>query len=177
MVKKSFRKDIRLPNYDYSSPGWYFVTICTNYKNPLFAPSVSNKYKHEFIADFDAYSLKEKGNTKIVEDVLISLEKNYYNNLIIDFYALLADHIHLVIVFEGPVKRRGEAIASHYTLGKVVGAFKALTSMRLGFRAWQPNYYERIIRTEGALERIRQYILRNPDEVEFDWKHLDPLPV
>ena len=35
------RKDIRLKNYDYSSPGAYFVTICTeNRKNYFWNGSI-----------------------------------------------------------------------------------------------------------------------------------------
>ena len=30
------RKDIRLKNYDYSSPGAYFVTICTENRKNYF---------------------------------------------------------------------------------------------------------------------------------------------
>ena len=30
------RKDIRLKNYDYSSPGAYFVTICTDNRKNYF---------------------------------------------------------------------------------------------------------------------------------------------
>ena len=30
------RKQIRLKNYDYSSCGYYFVTICTNGKRKVF---------------------------------------------------------------------------------------------------------------------------------------------
>jgi REP element-mobilizing transposase RayT len=32
-----------------------------------------------------------------------------------------------------------------------------------GTRFWQRNYYERIVRNEIELERIRQYIIENPD--------------
>jgi REP element-mobilizing transposase RayT len=31
-----------------------------------------------------------------------------------------------------------------------------------GLPVWQRNYYEHIIRDEAALQRIRQYIRKNP---------------
>jgi putative transposase len=35
------RKPNRLPNYDYSQAGYYFITLCTKDKQPLFwQPSV-----------------------------------------------------------------------------------------------------------------------------------------
>lgn len=30
------RKSIRIPEYDYSKPGFYFVTIVTYERNPIF---------------------------------------------------------------------------------------------------------------------------------------------
>jgi REP element-mobilizing transposase RayT len=36
------------------------------------------------------------------------------------------------------------------------------------FFAWQPNYYDRIIRNEDELQRIRKYILENPIKWEID---------
>jgi hypothetical protein len=33
---KHHRRSIRLPGHDYSTAGAYFVTICVNYRHPLF---------------------------------------------------------------------------------------------------------------------------------------------
>jgi REP element-mobilizing transposase RayT len=33
---------------------------------------------------------------------------------------------------------------------------------------WQRNYYERIIRENGELDRIRQYIRANPKNWDYD---------
>jgi len=38
---------------------------------------------------------------------------------------------------------------------------------------WQPNYYEHVIRNESALNKIREYIINNPDKEEYDWGKLD----
>lgn len=65
-------------------------------------------------------------------------------------------------------------------LGDVVGAFKSLaTTGYIGGvktkgwpafrgRLWQRNYYEHVIRDEGALNRIRRYVDDNPARWEFD---------
>jgi len=54
-------------------------------------------------------------------------------------------------------------------LGAIIRAFKSATTRRInaargtpGAAVWQRNYYERIVRDEIALERIRAYILANP---------------
>jgi len=55
------------------------------------------------------------------------------------------------------------------SLGSVVRAFKSASSRGInrirgtpGAPVWQRNYYERIIRDEDELGRIRQYIRDNP---------------
>jgi REP element-mobilizing transposase RayT len=35
-------------------------------------------------------------------------------------------------------------------------------------RLWQRNYYEHIIRDEGSLDRIREYIVSNPARWDLD---------
>jgi putative transposase len=37
-----------------------------------------------------------------------------------------------------------------------------------GAPVWQRNYYEHVIRTEGALRAIREYVARNPERWQMD---------
>ena len=60
----------------------------------------------------------------------------------------------------GPPKR---------SIGAIVGSYKSAVSKRIntmrgtpGVSVWQRNYYEHVIRTESALNRIRHYITDNP---------------
>ncbi len=55
------------------------------------------------------------------------------------------------------------------SLGALVRAFKSATAKRInnvrgtpGGRVWQRNYYERVIRDDGELNAVRQYIWDNP---------------
>ena len=76
-----------------------------------------------------------------------------------------------------PMTRAGASPAP--TLGEVVGAFKSIVATewlkwlgqnaphRSG-RVWQRNYYERVIRNEGELASIREYIHLNPLKWELD---------
>jgi putative transposase len=57
------------------------------------------------------------------------------------------------------------------SLGAVVSTFKsvsarAINRMRVspGLPVWQRGYYERIVRADGELARIRRYILANPSK-------------
>ena len=61
------------------------------------------------------------------------------------------------------------------SLGSFVAGFKSACTKRIniargtpGERVWQRNYYERVIRDEGELNRMREYILTNPLKWELD---------
>ncbi len=51
---------------------------------------------------------------------------------------------------------------------EIIRVFKAATSYHIRrlegkpWFAWQDDYYDSVIRTEAALQQIRQYILENP---------------
>jgi REP element-mobilizing transposase RayT len=69
------------------------------------------------------------------------------------------------------------------SLGAIVGNFKSITTRRInrmkhtpGGRVWQRNYWERIIRDEGAYQRIQRYIENNPALWEEDQLHPDAPP-
>jgi REP element-mobilizing transposase RayT len=55
------------------------------------------------------------------------------------------------------------------SLGSLIGAFKTISTKHInqmrgtpGAKVWHRNYYERIIRNDDELTRIREYILENP---------------
>jgi REP element-mobilizing transposase RayT len=65
------------------------------------------------------------------------------------------------------------------TLGVVVRTFKAAVtteSWRKGYerQVWKRNYYDRIIRSEEELNRIREYIINNPAQWAVD-KNIIPI--
>ena len=60
--KKHHRKSIRLKEYDYTTPWWYYVTICTNNHINLFGKVKTDKM-----------ILNEKG--KIAENEWIKTEQ------------------------------------------------------------------------------------------------------
>ncbi|MBE9171245.1 transposase [Pleurocapsales cyanobacterium LEGE 06147] len=65
-------------------------------------------------------------------------------------------------------------------LGRLIGAFKTVSTKQInilrntpGTPVWQRNYYEHIIRSQDALDYIREYIINNPNSWETD--RLNPL--
>jgi len=126
---------MRLKSYDYQTNGAYFVTICTDFKK-------------KFI------SRKEK---IILEKELRNLE-NRFAGVTIDYFAIMNNYLHIIFLFD----------EANINLPRVIQAFKSLTTLKLkqnGFTGkvfWQRNYYEHVIRSEKALEKIREYIQNNP---------------
>lgn len=110
----------------------------------------------------------------------------------------MPNHIHGILVIcderkgvsQGErIPRKGELQFAHTktstpfrspsgTVGAIVRGFKAATTKRVnemrktpGKPFWQRNYYEHIVRDEGDLERIREYIRLNPTRWPIDEEH------
>jgi len=78
------RRSVRLQNYDYSSEGAYFVTLCTQNRECLFGEIVNEQMV-----------LNEHG--KIVEQCWNDLP-NHYDNIELDAYVIMPNHFHGIIL-------------------------------------------------------------------------------
>ena len=75
-----------------------------------------------------------------------------------------------------PLPRHGVRPFVHPgSLGAIVRSFKAAATRRINEargtpagRVWQRNYYERVVRDERELQRVREYIRLNPSKWHFD---------
>ena len=148
------RKLIRLQEYDYSSAGAYFVTICTHGRN-----SILSKIRRGDPCGRPSILLSPLG--KIADETFSKVEALYGVNF--DFRVIMPNHIHFIVFL--PEQRATTRVAP--TLGRVVGAYKSLVANRGrafvgGHRIWQRNYYEHIIRNDEDLNETRRYIEENP---------------
>ncbi len=142
----------RLAGYDYSQPGFYFVTICTQHHRLVFST----------IADSQVY-LKDLG--QIAQSVWLTLPRRFaYVKL--HEYVFMPNHLHSIIEL---TDRDPAPAAPRAALGEIIRVFKAATSYHIRrsegkpWFAWQDDYYDSVIRTEAALQQIRRYILDNPE--------------
>ncbi len=105
-----------------------------------------------------------------------------FSSIVMDEFIVMPNHIHGIIRIVGasfmtPDEMDGKikgAINRARTLGEMIRAFKAFSAREIrcaGYNqfAWQRNYYDRVIRNESELFRIRKYVQENP----VKW-HLDP---
>ncbi len=153
------RAQVRLPGYDYSTPGAYFVTVCVKDKQQLLG-SVRNGESRLSALGF------------LVQDHLYALPK-HYANLALDCMVVMPNHIHATL-FIKPLPKTSSDLKPA-VLGTVVGCFKSgvvKQAKELGLLPggllWQPRYWDHIIRHERALQRIREYIVNNPRQWELD---------
>ena len=110
-----------------------------------------------------------------------------YAYVTLDEYVVMPNHLHGIIAIDN--RRGGSRTAptsgtetttttmpsNRKSLGRLVGVFKTVMTKQFnlahgtkGRPIWQRNYYERIIRDENELARIRKYILDNPAQWAFD---------
>ena len=86
----------------------------------------------------------------------------------------MPNHLHgiLMIVGATPASPCTSAIPrgpASRSISAVVGSFKSSVTRRIntlrntpGAPVWQRNFYDRVVRSESELTRIREYIATNP---------------
>lgn len=178
---KSYRrKSIRLKNYDYSRPGAYYITICTQDKACLLGQVVNRK-----TVPSDA--------GKMVRQIWEEIPSRY-PGVRLDAFVLMPNHIHGIIILErksslqdcnqrGAESGRPQGYLAAMSLSDIVRRFKTLTTRKyidgvkqLGWprfkeKFWQANYYEHVVRNEDSFNSIREYIANNPAQWELDEYH------
>ena len=151
------RRTIRLCNHDYSSGAAYFVTLCTYNRERLFG-EVENGFVR----------LSQIGN--VVQDLWTETPR-VRPGVVLDAFVIMPDHFHGIVGLpQHPSRTNTDGVRrAGRSLGTLIGGYKAActstVSCMLGVsdcRLWQRNYYERIIRDERALDRMRRYIVENP---------------
>jgi REP element-mobilizing transposase RayT len=165
------RKSTRLKDFDYSSAGAYFVTICVRERKQLLSEIVKTNFTgvNETINSAvgeglapPEFKTQLKPCGKIAEEQLLLLETRY-ENVTIEDYVIMPDHIHAVIFLH---EKAGGASPSP-TLDDVVCAFKSLTSrackQQYGIeKIFQRSSAEHIVRDMKDYEIRRKYIYENP---------------
>jgi putative transposase len=172
------RKSNRWDKWDYSNEGYYFVTICTKNRNPIFG-IVSNESPNSDVGaglrpaptsgEPDHTSSLEKSKIfskmemipnelgNIVWDCWNELPK-HYPNFELDEFIVMPDHIHGIVI----IKQKGKHTLSHF-----IGSLKSFSSRKINQVSksnfqWQRSFYDRIIRDENELLYVRNYIRNNP---------------
>ena len=155
--KQPIRKNIRLPDYDYSEPGFYFVTICTAVRNRNVLCSIHTVGD----AAFGVPQIRLTLAGTVVEKYIRNIDPVYSGAARVDEYAVMPDHVHLLI--ELCLQEDGSPRAATPTdIPRIVNTLKSLSSKSAGRQLWQRGYFDHIIRNDADLVETRQYIRNNP---------------
>lgn len=148
------RKINRLSNYDYSSSGYYFITICTANKQKFFGNIVGER---------NALPKIELSNYgKIVEKSINNISK-CYDGVFVDKYVIMPNHLHLIIIIKyGNADMQSGSAMRSPTISNIVGQMKSYVTKQAGISIWQKSFYDHIIRDENDYLRIAEYIENNP---------------
>lgn len=169
------RHSIRLPGYDYTQPGAYFITITTHNRESLFGQIANG-----------VMTLNVWGEIARAECRKTAKNRPYVE---LDEFCVMPNHIHGIIIIND-IPGRGTArraptfpvapmnpVAITEQFGKpvpqsiptIVRAYKSAVTKRINeinhtpaTPIWQRNYYEHIIRNDIELTRTREYIINNP---------------
>ncbi|MBR1822946.1 MAG: transposase [Ruminococcus sp.] len=159
-MEKSTRKYIRLVNYDYSSNGLYFITICTRDRVHYFSRITEDQ---QFVgADIirPIVTLTEIGK---ILDFSINDVKNHYDNVDVVKYCIMPDHVHLIIsIMNDVMNENGGRMISAPTVSTIIGSLKRFVSKTTGISLWQKSFHDHIIRSEKEFLEICGYIDNNP---------------
>lgn len=177
LYKNKYRTEsIRLKGWDYSSDGFYFVTICTRNRECFFGEVGDEKMRLSSIGDA-AYQYWQE-------------IPNHFLHVQLDEYIVMPNHVHGIIVITNDNDVETQNLASlHRQTNKFGRQSKNIASIIRGYKigvkkwstmnnisfAWQSGLYEHIIRNEKSLEHIREYIINNPLKWELDEYHPDKL--
>ncbi len=165
---KHHRKSIRYADWDYRTPSYYFITICTVQRQHLFSEPAYREVAERLLRQIP----KHAKHTKLDEQIV------------------MPNHVHISLLLHDwpssihsePEKRTGLSNAQSGSVGAIVGSYKSQVTRQInalrgtrGEKVWQRGYWDRIVRDEQELLRIRQYIIDNPLRWERDRDNLDAM--
>ncbi|MDD4530125.1 MAG: transposase [Candidatus Gracilibacteria bacterium] len=188
MYNGPHRKNLRLKNFDYSQNGYYFITICTQNRENHFGKIIDGEM---VLNEFGKIALKcwneiikHHGNVGI--DEFIIMPNHIHGIIILNFI-----HNENIVGNENirsqnnedkeniySSENRNENIRSlrrqNANLSNVIKGFKigVTKEIRNEFDnltfSWQKSFHDTIIKNEEQLNKMREYIINNPLQWEFD---------
>lgn len=127
------RKSMRFENFDYSSNGAYFITVCCHRRRPLLIRTALEIAHREFVA------LPAR-----------------FSGLSLDRYTFMPDHLHAIVQLSGCAVTVSAIIQAYKSITTI--EIKRVAECE---RVWQRSFYDRVVRSETELAALREYIEHN----------------
>lgn len=173
----------RKKNWDYSTTGVYFITVCTYGKNNFFGKIADGKMEY-----------KKAGN--ICLNCIKEIPKHFLNIRLVEF-VVMPNHVHIlfhVVTKFNPVEPKLNFVETHHgasllkryqsyhfnrlaiksnqtipnSINQLKSSVKRQCNQNNLFFSWQPRFYDEIINDEDRLKTIKYYIKNNPKNWEED---------
>jgi len=189
LFKQKYRiESTRLRDWDYSDPGYYFVTICTKDRICYFGKIVHSQVVLSDIGMivFEEWKETEKKRHNIKLDSWIVMPNHIHGIIIITKkYNCCVETSHRDVSTCQNVSARRDVSTEKLkpnTLGSIIGQFKSVCTKKIrqignDKFAWQSRFYDHIIRNDQSLNNIRQYIQYNPMRWDMDRNNPDGLTI
>lgn len=187
-------KKYRLPEWDYTETGYYFITICIDKRKNYFGEIENGHIRLSPIGE-------------IAVQFWIEIPK-HFDNVVLDEWIIMPNHVHGIIeikekdlvgtghrpVLSGnkfnartgrcPVptsnkSRFGNVPAKSVSV--IIGSYKSICTKIINQKypnlhfAWQTRFYDRVLRDEIELNNARIYIQYNPDKWQWSQDNLEGL--
>ena len=156
------RKRIRLEQYDYSTPGAYFITICTKDRVRILWDNVEAAISRQ-----ETPRLSQIG--KIVEQAVQQIE-THHPAACVDKYCIMPDHVHLILTLKAD--EYGKSVSAT-TVPTIIGSMKRWVSVQIGQPIWQKSFMDRVIRNKQGYLKVWEYIDHNPLKIDFGGDSID----
>jgi putative transposase len=168
------RRSIRLKDYDYTQPGYYFITIVSHDRACSFGKIATASIVLSAIG-------------KVISACWQEIPA-HFPDVTLDVFVIMPNHLHGIVVINDIGRGTTCRAPTNEQFGKpvkgsiptIIRSFKAASSRQLAKQCllppgsvWQKNYYEHVILNESELNLIREYILANPVRWDEDEENPD----
>ena len=158
------RKGNRLQDYDYSSPGAYFITICTKDRKNLLWRDVGAS-----ISSPEDVALSDAG--KIVDKAIKNIPVRY-PAISVDRYVIMPNHVHLLLQIH---TNEDADLLRVPSISIVIQQMKGYVTKELGDSVWQKLFHDHVIRNEADYCKIWNYIEGNPMKWSEDCFYMEEM--
>ena len=172
--ERAERKPLRLKDYDYSGAGYYFITICTQNRIPLFWD-----VRRAGLEPAPTNALNTFGD--IAKQTWLELPL-HTNGIRVDKFVVMPNHFHGIVVIENGCVGAGSKPA-RTPVTEAIRQFKTFSARKInqmrgtpGKPVWQRGFYDHIIRSEPDYLRVWSYIDTNPAKWAEDEYYIPPCP-
>ncbi len=165
------RKSHRYKHYDYSQPGYYFITICAL----------------QHLCVLGTIKMGEIELNDVGQNVIDCWKKipNFHPQTKLHEFIVMPNHVHGIIEIISPSKvtdspnklvfnpDKTPFESPRNTIGSMVRGFKTGVTQWVRqntdmYNIWQRDYHDHIIRDANELNKIKHYIINNPKQWEYD---------